>query len=101
LCQELSLKVPIKEILIHTGSGEVKERSIPGQLVFQRLQGNVVILMDMVFEKKNILKDMDSKCSSASITWELVPDCPGVEVYQSTKNARRDMLKNLCIITKA
>jgi len=29
------------------------------------------------------------------------PDCPGVEVYQSTKNARRDMLKNLCIITKA
>ena len=34
-------------------------------------------------------------------TWEMDPDCPGVEVYQSTKNARRDMLKNLCIITKA
>ena len=66
------------------------ERSILGQLVFQRLQGLVVILMDM-----------DSKRSSASITWEVVPDCPGVEVYQSTKNARRDMLKNLCIITKA
>lgn len=59
--------------------------------VFQRLKENGVILMDM-----------DSKLSSASITWEVPdPDCPGVEVYQSTKNARRDMLKNLCIITKA
>jgi hypothetical protein len=44
---------------------------------------------------------MNSKLSSTSITWEVDPDCPGVEVYQSTKNARRDMLKNLCIITKA
>jgi hypothetical protein len=84
------LKIGIKEKLKHIGSGEVKERTIPGQLVFQRLQGNVVLLMDM-----------NSKLSSTSITWEVGPDCPGVEVYQSTKKARRDMLKNLCIIIKA
>lgn len=74
---------------MHIRSGEVKTRSILGQLVFQRLHGNVAILMDT-----------DSKHPSAFLTWEVDLDC-GVEVYQSTKNARRDMLKNLCIITKA
>jgi hypothetical protein len=43
-----------------------------------------------------MLKD---ELSSMSVTWEV--DCPGVEANQSTKNAMRDMLKNLCIKTKA